>query len=234
MRAFAVLSLIFGASVTAQDMTLDTTGVQPGPVRVRGINGLVEVGWPDEQGRTWTAQFALDPRKPLITSIAVNGKMVLSGGRPFYRAETGKRRGGWDAFFDFPPSAPEGTRSFVGEFHPKTVRATTIGERMEIAFDGMRLGIFDGEIRYIFYPGSRLIEQQAAMKTAERDVAYFYDAGLRMSMTSDLTPGGTMNSEVSGLRQTECTLTRAFRARFTFSRISEADAVQMKGFGCSL
>jgi hypothetical protein len=38
----------------------------------------------------------------------------------------------------------------------------------------------------------------------------------------------------SGLRQTECTLTRAFRARFTFSRISEADAVQMKGFGCSL
>ena len=103
MRAFAVLGLILGASLTAQDMTLDTTGVQPGLVRVRGINGLLEVEWPDDRGRTWTAQFALDPRKPLITSIAVNGKMVLSGGRPFYRAETGKRRGGWDAFFDFPP-----------------------------------------------------------------------------------------------------------------------------------
>lgn len=122
---------------------------------------------------------------------------MLSGARPFYRAETGKRRGGWDAFFDFPPSAPEGTRSFMGEFHPKRARVNTIGERVGVAFDGMRLGIFDGEIRYIFYPGSRLIEQQAAMKTGEQDVAYFYDAGLRMSAASDLTPGGTMNSEVS-------------------------------------
>ncbi len=38
----------------------------------------------------------------------------------------------------------------------------------------------------------------------------------------------------SGVRHTECTLRRALRARFTFSRMSEADAVQMKGFGCSL
>ena len=35
----------------------------------------------------------------------------------------------------------------------------------------------------------------------------------------------------SGLRHTDCTLTRALRARFTFSRMSEADAVQMKGLG---
>lgn len=145
----------------------------------------------------WSARFALDARKPLIASIGVGGKIVLSGGRPFYRVETGKRRGGWDAFFDFPPSAPEGTRSFLGEFHPKKVTATTIGERVIVSFDGMRLGIFEGQIRYVFYPGSRLIEQQAAMKTSEQDVAYFYDAGLRMSVSSDFTAGGTMNSEVS-------------------------------------
>jgi hypothetical protein len=164
---------------------------------VQSVSGALRVEWPDERGRTWAAQFALDPRKALIASIGVNGKTVLTSGQPFYRAETGKRRGGWDAFFDFPPSAPEGTRSFLGEFHPKTVRATTIGERVEVAFDGMRLGIFQGEIRYIFYPGGRLIEQQAAMKTGEQDVAYFYDAGLRMSVAPDLTAGGTMNSEVS-------------------------------------
>jgi hypothetical protein len=164
---------------------------------VQNVGGSVQIDWPDERGRTWTAQFSLDPRKPLISSIGVNGKIILSGGQPFYRAETGKRRGGWDAFFDFPPSAPEGTRSFLGEFHPKNAKATSIGERVEVTFDGMRLGIFEGEIRYIFYPGSRIIEQQAAMKTGEQDIAYFYDAGLRMSAASDLTRSGTMNSEVS-------------------------------------
>jgi len=198
MRTFFSIGLILGASLaSAQTMTLDTAGVRPGPVRVQSVASGFEVQWPDEQHRIWTAQFSLDPRKPLITSIGVAGKNVLSGAQPFYRVETGKRRGGWDAFFDFPPSAPEGTRSFLAEFHPKSARATTVGDRMEVAFDGMRLGIFEGEIRYIFYPGSRLIEQQAAMKTAEPDVAYFYDAGLRIRAASDLTPGGTMNSEVS-------------------------------------
>ncbi len=198
MRSSFVLGLTIGVSLSfAQNMTVDISGVRPGPVRVRSVTGLLEVEWPDERGRTWTAQFALDTRKPLIASVGVDGKTILSGGRPFYRAETGKRRGGWDAFFDFPPAAPEGTRSFLGEFHPTTAKATSLGERVEIAFDGMRLGIFTGEIRYIFYPGSRLIEQQAAMKTGEQDVAYFYDAGLRMSAAPDLTTGGTMNSEVS-------------------------------------
>jgi hypothetical protein len=158
--------------------------------------GDLRVEWPDERGRTWTAHFGLDPRKPLITSIAVGEKTVLSGGQPFYRSETGERRGGWDAFFDLPPSAPEGTRSFLGEFHPRAVRATTIGDRVEVAFDGMRLGIFAGEVRYIFYPDSRLIEQQAAMKTQEQDVAYFYEAGLRINAAADQAPGGTMSSEV--------------------------------------
>jgi hypothetical protein len=196
MRASFFFCLIPYAAL-AQEMTLDISGVRPGPVRVQSVNGGLRVEWPDERGRTWAAQFALDPRKPLITSIGVNGKTVLTNGQPFYRAETGKRRGGWDAFFDFPPSAPEGTRSFLGEFHPKAARAITVGERVEVAFDGMRLGIFQGEIRYVFYPGGRLIEQQAAMKTGEQDVAYFYDAGLRMNVAPDLTAGGTMNSEVS-------------------------------------
>jgi len=33
------------------------------------------------------------------------------------------------------------------------------------------------------------------------------------------------------VRHTDCTLTRVFRARFTFSRMSVAEAVQMKGLG---
>jgi hypothetical protein len=198
MRSTIFAGLILCASFArAQDITLDTLGVRPGPARVQAINRELQITWPDEQGRNWTATFSLDPRKPLITSIGMDGKIVLFGGRPFYRVETGKRRGGWDAFFDFPPSAPEGTRTFLGEFHPKSAKVTSMGERVEVSFDGMRLGIFEGKIRYLFYPGSRLIEQQAAMKTGQQDVAYFYDAGLRMSSPADLTTGGNMNSEVS-------------------------------------
>ncbi len=183
--------------VVAQTIAVDLSAVRPGPARVAVTAATLQVEWPDERGRPWTASFALDSRKPLISSIAVSGKTVIANARPFYRAETGRRRGGWDAFFDFPGSAPEGTRSFLGEFHPKSARARSAGDRLEIAFDGMRLGIFEGEIRYIFYPGSRLVEQQAALKTDQPDVAYFYDAGLRVGAPADLTAGGTMNSAVS-------------------------------------
>jgi hypothetical protein len=68
---------------------------------------------------------------------------------------------------------------------------------MEISFDGVRLGIFSGSLRYIFYPDSRLIEQQAALATNEPDVAYFYDAGLRMAAEKDVRSGGNMESRIS-------------------------------------
>ena len=180
-----------------QSISVDLSGVRPGPVRVESSGSNLRVEWPDERGRTWTADFSLDASKPLIHAISVAGKPVLNSIRPFYQCQTGKRRGGWDAFFDFPPSAPEGTRSFIGEFKPRAARAKSEGDRVEVAFDGMTMGIFAGEIRYVFYPGSRLIEQQAAMKTQQADVAYFYDAGIRMGSAAEQTTGGTMNSEVS-------------------------------------
>ena len=41
-------------------------------------------------------------------------------------------------------------------------------------------------------------------------------------------------AKASVVRQADCTLCRAARPRLTFSRMSEAVAVQMKGVGCSL
>ncbi len=122
---------------------------------------------------------------------------MIERARPYYQLTTGKRRGGWDAFFDFPPSHPDGTRTFQGTFTLAAARAVTIGNRLEIAFDGLRAGIFEGTIRYVFYPGSRLIEQAAVMSTGEPDTAYFYDAGLRMGVEADRRPGGNMESLVS-------------------------------------
>src|SRR4051812_10891619 len=69
----------------------------------------------------------------------------------------GQTRGpaGFDEFFDYPGSHPEGTRRFEGVFQPVSVKATSVGDRVELLFEGLKLGIFDGGIAYTFYPGSR-------------------------------------------------------------------------------
>ncbi len=104
--------------------------------------------------------------------------------------------GGWDAFFDFPPAASEGTRSFAQRFHPTAVTARTVGDRVEISFNGMELGIFSGTLRYVFYPESALIQQIAVLKTNEPDTAYYYEAGLQMTADADRRPGINMGSSI--------------------------------------
>src|SRR5262245_60595636 len=106
-----VLALVLmPAFAAAQAITLDTTEPRPGPVSVASANNAVTVTWPDETSKTWTATFSLDPTRALVTSISAGGAAVVADGRPYYRAETGKRRGGWNAFFDDPANHPEGTR----------------------------------------------------------------------------------------------------------------------------
>src|SRR5262245_10102575 len=194
----AMLTLFLAMSGTAAAMIpLDTSAVRPGPVTVSSTATSATIRWADEANRPWTAEFSLDSRAALITAISVSGSPVIERARPFYQCTTGKRRGGWDAFFDFPPTHPEGAHIFQTTFTPQSARAITIGNRVEISFDGARAGIFEGSIRYVFFPGSRLIEQAAVMSTREPDTAYFYDAGLRMSVEADRRPGGNMESRVS-------------------------------------
>ena len=196
---FAVLVTLLAstsASIGAA-VPIDLGDVRPGPVSVEAGEDSVTVAWPDESGRRWTAVFSLDPDRPLITRIAVGEVPVVSDARPLYRAETGKRRKGWNAFFDFPPSHPEGTRGAEGEFKLRSARAQSVGERVELLFDGLHMGLFDGGIAYTFFPGSRLVQQEAVMSTVEEDVAYFYDTGLEMAAAADLTPGRNMSTTVA-------------------------------------
>ena len=166
----------FGAVITP-----DISGVKAGAIAVSASGSALEVRWKDGAARQWEAAFSLDSSKPLIAAIAVDGRKIVERANPVFRCSTGKRRGGWDAFFDFPPSHPDGTRSFLQEFHPTKAVARTVGDRVEVSFDGMKLGIFGGSLRYVFYPGSSLIEQAAVLTTQEPDTAYYYDAGLQMA-----------------------------------------------------
>lgn len=176
---------------------LDLSGVRPGPITVASTADSVTVSWLDQASRSWRAEFSLDPAKPLIASIAVAGTAIIERARPVYRCATGTRHGGWDAFFDHPPSHPEGTRRFEGVFELRGARARTVGDRVEISFDGLRLGLFQGAIAYTFFPGSRLIQQEAVVKTAELDIAYYYDAGLTIAAEAYQHGGWMMESEAT-------------------------------------
>jgi len=163
---------------------------------VQRRENALTVRWSDAAKQEWIATFSLDDKAPLITSIAVNGKNVVEKAIPVYRCTVGVRTGGWDAFFDFPPASREGTRAFMQSFHPRTATARSIGNRVEISFSGMEMGIFTGTLRYVFYPGSTLFQQVAVLKTNEPNIAYTYDAGLQMSSEADRRPGINMSSNI--------------------------------------
>ncbi len=188
--------LLLSASAKAA-VPVDLSGVLPGPVTVSNDSDSLAVNWNDSDGGAWRAVFSLDPAKPLITSIGSGGKIVIDRARPYYKVQTGKRRGGWDAFFDFPPSHTEGTRSFLAQFKLTAASARTEGDRAIVTFQGLRMGIFHGAIEYVFYPGSKLIAQRAVAKTNEPDVAYIFDAGIRMTSDEERRAGNNMESYVS-------------------------------------
>lgn len=197
MRLAHILLLISPALYGASPVPFEIHGSGTGAITVEKSSDSVMVHWKDNEARAWSARFSLDPAKPLITAIAIGGKTVIDRAQPVYRASTGKRRGGFDQFFDFPPSHPEGTRSFLGEFQLSSAHAAFEADRLDIAFDGLKLGIFKGSIHYIFFPGSRLIQQRAIVSTDEPDTAYFYDAGIKMTVDEDRRAGGRMETRVS-------------------------------------
>ncbi len=191
-----VALILLPHAVAAQPVAIDTSGVRPGPVSVTATADAVTVSWSDEAAKRWEATFSLDPARPLITSVSAGGAAVVTGARPYYRGETGKRRGGWNAFFDDPTAHPEGTKVANGVLALRGAKAQTIGDRVELTFDGLRMGGFEGAIAYTFYPGSRLIQQEAVLTTNDPDVAYYYDAGLDMAAPDDRTAGNNMKSQV--------------------------------------
>ena len=195
MKAIAP-SLAFASCLTAGSIPFSAGALKSGPITVAATHESATVTWPDRTGRSCSAVFSLDDTKQLITSISINGKKVIDRAQPVYRASTGKRRGGFDQFFDFPPSHPDGTRSFLANFKPTAAASHYEGDRLDISFNGFQLGIFKGTLHYIFFPGSNLIQQRAIVSTNEPDTAFFYDAGIRMTVDEDRRAGGTMDTDV--------------------------------------
>ena len=169
---------VFCCAAAAQNVPLEVSpGIGP-EIVVASDDASVTVNWKDEAQREWAAVFRRDPAKAPIAAVRVNGRDVLRDARPFYRAETGKRRKGWNAFFDYPPAHPEGTQAWQGRLALKSIRVEGVGNRVRVVCRGFRLGIFSGDLVYTFFPASRLIRQEAVLSTNVPDTAYYYDAGL--------------------------------------------------------
>src|SRR5438132_5722193 len=142
MRIPASFLFLMAPLAALAAIPVDISGVKPGPVRVESTADVLSVIWTDGESKEWRAHFSLDPARPLIASIASGGRKIIERARPMYDCSVGKRRGGFDQFFDFPPSHPEGTRSFTGQFRAESAKAWTEGDRVEVSFAGLRMGIF--------------------------------------------------------------------------------------------
>ena len=90
---------------------------------------------------------------------------------------------------------------------PVTAQARSVGNRIELLFQRLKLVIFEGGIAYTFYPGSRLIYQEAVVSTQEPDTAYLYDtvlclaapaSGMRPGLRKVISPVTAMSCDFHG------------------------------------
>jgi hypothetical protein len=79
---------------------------------------------------------------------------------------------------DLPRTEAEITHASVS-YQSSTCKVATEGNQLSVTFDGLKLGIFAGDLRFIAYKGTNLLRQEAVAKTQEPSVAYIYKAGLK-------------------------------------------------------
>ena len=91
--ALCVMLLLCVEGLEAKTMTVDKSGVKPGPVSIREANGALLVDWEDDAGHRWEAVFALDSTEPVIASVSMDGRGVVEGGSPGVSLLDGKEDG---------------------------------------------------------------------------------------------------------------------------------------------
>jgi hypothetical protein len=76
------------------------------------------------------------------------------------------------------PRKPEEIRRATATYRATGCDAKIDGNRLEVSFPGMTLGVFAGRLQFTVYKGTSLIRMESIAKTEEPSVAYKYDAGL--------------------------------------------------------
>jgi hypothetical protein len=84
------------------------------------------------------------------------------------------------------PRTEKEIRRDVSAFSASSCEVKTDGASLAVTFPGMKLGTFDGNLRFTVYRGTNLIQMDAIARTNEPWVAYKYDAGLRGFQTATM------------------------------------------------
>ena len=84
------------------------------------------------------------------------------------------------------PRTKEEIRRGVSAFSASSCEVKSDGGSLAVTFPGMKLGIFDGNLRFTVYRGTNLIQMDAIAQTNEPSVAYKYDAGLKGFSTATM------------------------------------------------
>ena len=84
------------------------------------------------------------------------------------------------------PRTKEEIRRGVSVFSASSCAVKSDGASLAVTFPGMKLGIFDGNLRFTVYRGTNLIQMDAIARTNEPSVAYKYDAGLKGFSTATM------------------------------------------------
>lgn len=105
----------------------------------------------------------------------------------------------WNVFWDAPLVVP-GTSHMAGpprtessiaraqvNYASNTCTVKTDGDRISVIFNGLALGLFQGNLEFTVYKGSNLLRQEAVASTNAPSVAYIYKAGLKGFPIKDST-----------------------------------------------
>ncbi len=84
------------------------------------------------------------------------------------------------------PRTKEEIRRGVSAFAASSCDVKTDGGSLAVTFPGMKVGIFEGNVRFTVYRGTNLIQMDAIARTNEPWVAYKYDAGLKGFSTATM------------------------------------------------
>lgn len=146
-------------------------------------------------GKDLSPDFHVTTGKRRMDSLIQN--MMIAQGRYNPAAADFEK---WDTFWDAPLVVPgthgqadmprlrrEIKRATVS-YNTNSCTVTSEGERVSVAFNGLTLGIFSGDLQFTAFKGSNLLRQEAIAKTEVPDTAFKYEAGLKgFAITSQTT-----------------------------------------------
>lgn len=155
-------------------------------LRATSANDRLTIDWTGENDQPLRLALNLAVPEQLIAELTVAGRPLLRNAAPAYWIYTGKRRGGWDNFFDTPSMRPHEVREFSSTLRVTLAKVETIGQRLRVTVGPLSMGIFHGDLVFTVYARSNLVHQEAVVTTDEPDTAYYYNAWLTRVGTNQL------------------------------------------------